>query len=54
MADLVRRPRARRDLLKIWDFTAGHNEAAADDVLERIEAALIMRAENPLAGRARP
>ncbi|MGX7706132.1 type II toxin-antitoxin system RelE/ParE family toxin [Methylobacterium sp. Gmos1] len=54
MANLVRRPRARRDLLEIWNFIAEANEAAADGVLDRIEAALVMLAENPLAGRARP
>lgn len=53
VADVVRHPLARRDLLEIWNFVADDNEAA-DGVLDRIEAALIMLAENPLAGRARP
>ncbi len=55
MAGNVRRsPRAERDLIEIWNFIATDNERAADGVLDRIEGALEMLANNPLAGRARP
>ena len=54
MADVVRRPHIRSDLLDVWEFVAADDEATADGVLDRIEAALIMLAGNPFAGRARP
>lgn len=51
---IVRTPRARLDLIEIWNFIADDNEAAADGVLRRIDGVLATLAENPLAGRARP
>ncbi len=54
MADIVRRPHVRSDLLDIWEFVADDDETTADGVLDRIEAALIVLAGNPFAGRARP
>ncbi|ALK10395.1 type II toxin-antitoxin system RelE/ParE family toxin [Blastochloris viridis] len=51
---VVRRPRARLDLIEAWSYVAGDSETAADRLLERIERALAMLSENPFAGRARP
>ncbi|MBB2963905.1 type II toxin-antitoxin system RelE/ParE family toxin [Methylobacterium sp. R2-1] len=53
MADVVRRPLARQDLLDLWDYIADRDETAADGVLDRIEAVLAMLADNPEAGRLR-
>ncbi|MCM5557043.1 type II toxin-antitoxin system RelE/ParE family toxin [Pleomorphomonas sp. JP5] len=52
--EIVRRPRARLDLIEIWTYVADDNEAAADRLLRRIESVLAMLADTPLAGRARP
>ena len=51
---ILRRPRARLDLIEVWSYVAGDSEAAADRLLDRIEGALAMLSENPFAGRARP
>jgi toxin ParE1/3/4 len=51
---IVRRPRARQDLIEVWQYIADDNEAAADRALDRIERALVNLAENPTIGRARP
>lgn len=51
---LTRRPAADDDLLAIWAHIAAENDHAADRLMDRIDAALIMLSENPLAGRARP
>jgi toxin ParE1/3/4 len=51
---IVRRPRARQDLIEVWQYIADDNEAAADRTLDRIERALVNLAENPTIGRARP
>lgn len=47
-------PRARQDLLGIWDYIAADNEAAADRLIHRIGRAFDMLADQPHAGRARP
>jgi len=52
-ARILRRPRAEDDLLEIWLYIASDNEAAAEQLLQRIEHALQTLAENPQAGRAR-
>ncbi|SCM79662.1 Plasmid stabilization system [uncultured Pleomorphomonas sp.] len=52
--EVSRRPRARLDLIEIWTYVADDNEAAADRLLRRIDSALDMLADTPLAGRARP
>ena len=52
--EIFRTPRARLDLVEIWQFIADENEAAADRVLDRIQRLLEMLADNPHAGRARP
>lgn len=54
MNRILRSPRARLDLIEIWGFIADDNEAAADAVLDKIEHALSILRDNPLAGRARP
>lgn len=46
-------PQTEIDLTSIWHFIAGDSLKAADALLERIEAAFDMLAENPQAGRAR-
>jgi len=46
-------PQAENDVASIWEFIAGDSVKAADAVLERIEKAFDMLAQNPLAGRAR-
>ncbi|MHB8885695.1 MAG: type II toxin-antitoxin system RelE/ParE family toxin [Methylovirgula sp.] len=52
--NVVRTPRARRDLIEIWEFIAKDNEQAANKVLDRIEDVLQMLSDNPKAGRLRP
>lgn len=54
MNRILRSPRARLDIIEIWGFIADDNEAAADAVLDKIEHALSILRDNPLAGRARP
>lgn len=54
VGEVVRRPRARRDLLDLWDYIANDDEMAADGFLDRIEGALAMLSDNPKAGRHRP
>jgi len=49
-----RRPRARLDLMEIWTYIADDNETAANRLLRRIDSVLVMLADTPLAGRARP
>jgi toxin ParE1/3/4 len=51
---VVRTPRARLDLIEIWQFIADDNETAADRLLDRMDEALAMLGDNPHAGRARP
>jgi toxin ParE1/3/4 len=51
---ILRSPLARLDLIDIWQFIADDSEKAADGFLDKIEQALAMLRDNPLAGRARP
>ncbi|MDO9057862.1 MAG: type II toxin-antitoxin system RelE/ParE family toxin [Bradyrhizobium sp.] len=46
-------PRAEIDIASIWQFIAEDNVRAADAMIDRIDQALEMLAQNPLAGRAR-
>jgi toxin ParE1/3/4 len=46
-------PQAEIDVASIWQFIADDNVKAADAMLDRIEQAFDMLAQNPLAGRAR-
>jgi toxin ParE1/3/4 len=48
-----KRPQAEIDVASIWNFIADDSVKAADALLERIEAAFDMLAQNPFAGRAR-
>ena len=51
---VLRRPRARLDLIEVWSYIASDSETAADRLLDRIEGALAILSQNPFAGRARP
>jgi toxin ParE1/3/4 len=53
-SEIVRRPLANRDLVEIWGYIAEDNEAAADRLLERVDAVLRMWSQRPKAGRERP
>ncbi len=52
--DVARKPLARQDLLEIWAYIADDSEAAADRILDRIDAAVRGIADHPAMGRARP
>lgn len=54
MLEIRRTPAALDDALTIWVFIADDNAGAADALLDRIDRALHMLAEQPQAGRARP
>ncbi len=45
---------ARQDLLAIWEYLAKDNEAAADRVLDSLDARMQRLADHPLLGPARP
>lgn len=51
---ILKRPAADEDLLAIWLYIAADNDAAADTLLDRIDDALQLLAENPHAGPDRP
>ena len=51
---IIRTPRAKLDLIEIWEFIAEDSESAADRLLDRLDQVLAMLRDNPLAGRARP
>jgi toxin ParE1/3/4 len=53
MPVVMRTALAAEDLLEIWQYVARDDEAAADGLLDGIEAACRMLAANPLAGRTR-
>lgn len=46
-------PQAEIDVASIWNFIADDSAKAADALLQRIEGAFDMLAQNPFAGRAR-
>lgn len=54
MGRLIRTARAEEDLIEIWMYIAEDNPAAADKLIERIDAKCRMLAENPALGQARP
>ena len=54
MGRLIRTARAEEDLIEIWMYIAADNPAAADRLLDRIEAKCQMLADNPGLGQARP
>lgn len=54
MARIVRRPRARQDLIGIWRYIADDSgEARADNYLRRLNDVITYLAQQPLMGRAR-
>lgn len=54
MARIVRRPRARQDLIGIWRYIADDSgEARADHYLRRLNDVITYLAQQPLMGRAR-
>jgi len=54
MARVLRRLRAREDLLNIWLYIAGDaGEARADRYLRRLDDVISLLAQQPLLGRAR-
>ncbi len=55
MARVVRRPRARQDLLGIWRYIADDSgETRADKYLRRLNDVITYVAQQPLMGRERP
>jgi len=46
-------PQAEIDITSIWNYIATDNVKAAETLIDRIERAFDMLAEQPLAGRAR-
>ncbi len=47
-------PRARTDLLAIWNWIARDDPQAATNMLRRFEKAILLIGEFPEMGRARP
>jgi toxin ParE1/3/4 len=55
MARIVRRPRARQDLVSIWRYSADEfGETRADRYLRRLNDVISYLAQQPLMGRLRP
>ena len=55
MARIVRRPRARQDLIEIWRYIADDfGEPRADRYLRRLNDVISYLAQQPLMGRKRP
>lgn len=54
MSRIRRLKRAEDDLLDLWTYIAQDDAAAADRLLDRIQAKLDLVAERPLIGRERP
>ncbi len=55
MGRVVRRPRARQDLLGIWRYIADDSgETRADKYLRRLNDVITYVAQQPLMGRERP
>lgn len=48
------RPSAEEDAAEIWDYIAEDSEAAADRVLELVDAQFTLLAQYPKMGRERP
>ena len=53
MANILKRPRAKADLVEIWDYIADDSENRADAFIETINQKLAVLAERPNIGRAR-
>jgi len=55
VARIVRRPRARQDLIEIWRYIADDSgEPRADRYLRRLNDVISYLAQQPLIGRKRP
>jgi toxin ParE1/3/4 len=55
VARIVRRPRARQDLIEIWRYIADDSgEPRADRYLRRLNDVISYLAQQPLMGRKRP
>ena len=53
MAQILFTPQASEDLLEVWAYIAADNTAAADRLLDAIQARLATLAESPHLGRLR-
>lgn len=53
MSTLTWAPRARQDLIAIWNYYAARNPDAADRLLDEIERVARLLAENPTMGVGR-
>jgi toxin ParE1/3/4 len=53
MATIVKRPRARNDLIEIWAYIAEDSDSKADAFVELLDRKFRALAENPAIGRAR-
>ena len=53
MPVIIKRPRAKIDLIEIWDYIADDSEARADAFIDRIDQKFRTLAQRPLIGRLR-
>jgi len=53
MPVIIKRPRAKSDLVEIWDYIAEDSEARADSFLDRIDKKFGILAQRPAIGRLR-
>lgn len=53
MPVIIKLPRARNDLVEIWDYIADDSEASADAFVDMIDQKLLSLASNPGIGIAR-
>lgn len=54
MPEVTLSNQARQDLIAIWEYIAEDNSAAADRVLDTLDARMQLLADHPLLGPARP
>jgi toxin ParE1/3/4 len=53
MPVIIKRPRAKSDLVEIWDYIAEDSEARADSFLDLIDKKFRTLAQRPAIGRLR-
>lgn len=53
MLAISKRPKARSDLIEIWDYIADDSEARADAFIDRIDEVIRSLALSPYIGRSR-
>ncbi|MFZ0929867.1 MAG: type II toxin-antitoxin system RelE/ParE family toxin [Syntrophobacteraceae bacterium] len=53
MPVIIKLPRAKSDLVEIWDYIADDSEARADAFVDMIDQKLLALASNPGMGRSR-